>query len=125
MAEKKEESSWLGDFFDTVADTGSGLVDAVSGGLVGAADAYAEREIEEIKNEPVNTANMPAGNDDASAIKRNEAAATKAVAEQKAAAAAALADGSFMDKYGKWLAIGGGSLVALGTVVLLAKGGGK
>jgi len=103
-------SSWWDDITEKVTSRSIDLV-----------DGYAEREVERVSHEPDNSANMPTQTATASAVKYNATAATNAVQNQAAAANAANA--SFMDKYGKWLAIGGGTVVALGTLIFVSKGG--
>ena len=97
------------------------ITEKVSSRSVDLVDAYAEREVENVSHEPDNTANMPTQNPTASGTKYNATAATNAAQNQAAAANAANA--SFMDKYGKWLAIGGGTVVALGALIVVSKGG--
>ena len=96
------------------------LADKVTGGVNDLIDAYAEREVESIKPEPANTANMPKQSEMASVIKYEDAAATIA-AQQAAERAAAAKPSGFVTKYGKWLAIAGGSVAAVGLFAVLAK----
>jgi len=103
-------SSWWDDITEKVSSQSVDLV-----------DAYAEREVESISHEPDNTANMPQQNATASGMKYNATAATNAVQNQATAASAATSN--FMDKYGKWLAIGGGTVAVLGVLIVATKGG--
>lgn len=103
-------SSWWDDITEKVSSRSVDLV-----------DAYAEREVENVSHEPDNTANMPTQNATASAAKYNATAAINA-AQNQAAAATAATTPDFMTKYGKWLAIGGGTVVSLGVLIAMSKG---
>ncbi|WP_339718527.1 hypothetical protein [Marinomonas primoryensis] len=96
------------------------LTDKVSGGVGDLVDAYTEAEVEKVKPEPPNTANVPTQSATASAAKYNDVAAAAAV--EKQAAAAKAANATFIDKYGKWLAVGGGTVAVLGVLVIAMKG---
>ena len=95
--------------------------DKVKGGAGELVDGYVEREVEASKPEPANVANMPKQSETASVIKYDDTAAAVA-AQQASERAAASQPTAFMTKYGKWLAIGGGAVAALGVFSLLAKG---
>lgn len=101
--------SWYDDLVSNVVDGAGDLV-----------DAYAEAEVEAITAEPPNTANVPTQNATASAAKYSDVIAANAVDQQAAAANAANA--TFIDKYGKWLAVGGGTVAVLGVLVIAMKG---
>lgn len=100
-----------------------GILDAISDAASEVVGAYAEREIERVKPEPANTANETKQNPNATAIKYDDVAATQAAANQAANATAAKPKGDFLSLYGKWLAVGGGTVVVLGVLVIAAKGG--
>lgn len=104
--------SWDFGILDTVSDAANDMV-----------SAYAEREVERVKPEPANTANEPKQNPSATAIKYDDVAATQAVEKQAANATAAKPKTGFLSRYGKWLAVGGGTVVVLGVIVIAAKGG--
>ncbi|QRV22796.1 hypothetical protein [Marinomonas foliarum] len=101
--------SWLEELAGKVAGVGGDLI-----------DAYSEAEVERIKPEPPNTANSPNQSATASAAKYSDVVAANAVDQQAAAANAANA--TFIDKYGKWLAVGGGTVAVLGVLVIAMKG---
>lgn len=99
-----------------------GILDNVTNAAGKFVDAYTEREIEQIKPEPANTANEPKQNAGASVIKYDDIAAAQAAANQAEKANAATPKGDFLSLYGKWLAIGGGTIALLGVLVVVAKG---
>lgn len=103
--------AWYDDLLEKTA--------SVTGDLV---DGYKEAEIEKLKQkpEPANTANSPIQDPNASAAKYSDVAAAAALEKQNAAANAANAD--FLTKYGKWLAVGGGTVAVLGVLVIAMKG---
>lgn len=104
--------SWFLEQWEKVKDGAGELV-----------DGYVEREVEATKPEPANTANMPKQSETASVIKYDDTAAAIAAQQQAERAAAAAKPAGFMTKYGKWLAIGGGTVAAVGAFALLSKGG--
>lgn len=101
--------SWYEDLVDKAVGAGGDLI-----------DAYSEAEAERIKPEPANTANAPIQSATASAAKYSDVAAAAAV--EKQAAAVNAANATFLTKYGKWLAVGGGTVAVLGVLVIAMKG---
>jgi branched-subunit amino acid aminotransferase/4-amino-4-deoxychorismate lyase len=101
--------AWYDDLVEKAVGAGGDLI-----------DAYSEAEAERVSPEPANTANAPTQNATASAAKYSDVAAANAVDQQAAAANAANA--TFIDKYGKWLAVGGGTVAVLGVFVIAMKG---
>lgn len=101
--------SWYDDLVEKAVGAGGDLI-----------DAYSEAESERVKPEPPNTANAPTQSATASAAKYSDVAAAAAV--EKQAAAANAANATFIDKYGKWLAVGGGTVAVLGVLVIAMKG---
>lgn len=101
--------SWYDDLVEKAVGAGGDLI-----------DAYTEAEAERIKPEPANTANEPMQDPTASAAKYSDVAAAAALEKQNAAANAANTD--FLTKYGKWLAVGGGTVAVLGVLVIAMKG---
>lgn len=97
------------------------LTNKVVSGAGDLVDAYSEAAVENVKPEPPNTANINAQNPTASAAKYNDVAAAKAV-ELQAEAAAKANQPDFLSKYGKWLAVGGGTVAVLGVFVIAMKG---
>lgn len=100
-----------------------GILDTLSEKVGGIVDAYTEREIERINPEPVNTANQPKQTPQAPVIKYDDIAATQAALNQAAAATAATPKADFLSQYGKWLAVGGGTVAVLGVLIIATKGG--
>lgn len=100
--------AWYDDLLEKTA--------SVTGDLV---DGYKEAEIEKLKQkpEPANTANSPIQDPTASAAKYSDVAAAAALEKQTAAANA-----DFLTKYGKWLAVGGGTVAVMGVLVIAMKG---
>jgi len=101
--------SWLDD-----------LTDKVSNGVGDLVDAYTESEVERIKPEPTQAANVPIQSATASAAKYSDVAAVALAEKQAAAVNDAKTD--FLTKYGKWLGIGGGTVAVLGVLVIAMKG---
>lgn len=102
---------------------GSDLLDKVATGAGDLVDAYKEAEVDKVKNpEPQNAANAAPANPTATAAKYNE---TAAVANQQANAATVNDALSFVNSNGKWFAIGGGTLVVLGVLILAVKSKGR
>ena len=102
--------AWYDDFLEKTA--------TVTGDLV---DGYKEAELEKLKEkpEPANTANAPTQDPTASAAKYSDVAAAAALDKQTAANAA---NADFLTKYGKWLAVGGGTVAVMGVLVIAMKG---
>lgn len=96
------------------------LTSKVSGGLGDLVDAYTEAEVERVKPEPVNAANVPTQSPTASAAKYSDVAAAALAEKQAAAASEAKTD--FLTKYGKWLAVGGGTVAVLGMFTIAMRG---
>jgi hypothetical protein len=106
---------WLNKLGDSLANAGASVI-----------DGFAESEVEKMAPEPVNTANIPAQATNDANTKFSDVAALAAFEKQKADAAAKAEESKpFLDKYGKYLAIGGGSFVVLVVLVMAMKGGRK